>query len=63
MSDYTKITDRLRIVSWIDYSHPTGVVVPRIKGPTFPLPATVVQSKGQTFKNWYHNLNIETKDQ
>ena len=62
MSDYTKITDRLRMVSWIDYSHPTGVVL-RIKGPTFPLPATGVQSKGQTFKNLYNNLNIETKDQ
>ena len=48
--DSTAIADRLRTVSWSSYSHPTGVVN-RFTGPTFPLTATVVLSKGQTSKN------------
>ena len=47
--DYTAIADRLRTVSWSNYSHPTGVVN-LFTGPTFPLPATAVLSKGHTFK-------------
>ena len=58
----TTITDRLRTVSWSNNSHPTGVVNLRFKGPTFPLPLMAVQSKGQTFKNLWINLHIETKD-
>ena len=46
--DYTAIADRLRTVSWSNYSHPTGVVN-RFKGLTVPIPATAVQSKGHTF--------------
>ena len=43
--DNITIMDRLRAVS-----HPTDAVSLRLKGPTFPLPATAVQSKEQTFK-------------
>ena len=45
--DYTVIVDWLGMFSWSNYSHPTGVVN-RFKGPTFPLPATAVLSKGHT---------------
>ena len=38
---YTAIVDRLRTVSWSNYSHPTGVVN-LVYGPTFPLPATAM---------------------
>ena len=48
--DYTMIMDRLRTIIWSDNSHPTSVVTLRFKGPTFPLPATFVQSKGHTFE-------------
>ena len=48
--DYTAIADRLRTVSWSNYSHQTGVVN-RFTGPTFSLPATAVYSKGHTFQN------------
>ena len=40
--DYTTITDRLRMVSWSNSSHPTGVVKPVYERSTFPLTATVV---------------------
>ena len=39
--DYTAIEHRLRMVSWSNYGHPTGVVN-RFTGPTVPLPATAV---------------------
>ena len=39
--DSTAIADRLRTVSWSNYSHPTGVVNLGY-GQTFPLPATAV---------------------
>ena len=39
--DKTAIADRLRTVSWSNYSHPTGVVN-LVYGSTFPLPATSV---------------------
>ena len=47
------ITDRLRMVSWRDKSNLTVVVNLTFNSTTFPLPATVVQSKGQTFKKNY----------
>ena len=41
--DYTAVADRLRTVSWSNYSHPTCVVNlgygPNV---TFPLPATAL---------------------
>ena len=40
--DYTTIADRLRAVSWISDSPPTGVVKPVNGIPTFPLTATAV---------------------
>ena len=49
--DYTTIADRLRMVSWSNSSHPTGVVKPVNERSTFPLTTTAVQSKGHTFKN------------
>ena len=49
--DYTTIVGRLRMVSCCDNSHATGVVNLKFKDPTFPLPAKVKQSKGQTNKN------------
>ena len=49
MFDYIAILDRLMKVSWSNYSHPTHVIY-RITGPTFPLPATALQSKGHIFK-------------
>ena len=36
--DYTAIADRLRMVSWSNYSHPAGVVKPVYGLPTFPQP-------------------------
>ena len=54
-SDNTKtppqcsIRDRIRKVRW--YSHLAGVVN-RFTGPTFPLLARALQSKGHTFKNF-----------
>ena len=39
--DYTTIVDRLRMFSFSNYSHPTGVTN-RFTGQTFPLPATAV---------------------
>ena len=39
--DYTATVDRLRTVSWSNYSHPTGVVN-GLTGPTFQLTATAV---------------------
>ena len=45
----SSITQRLRTVSWSNYSHTTGVVN-QFTSPTFPLPATAVFSKGHTFK-------------
>ena len=53
--DYTMIMDRLRIVSWSNISHPTGVVDLRFKGQTFPVLATVVHSKGQTIIKFMNN--------
>ena len=47
--NYTAIKDRLRPVSLSNYSDSTGGVN-RFTGPIFQLPATVVQSKGRTFK-------------
>ena len=49
--DYTTIADRLGTVSWSNSSYPTGVVKPVYERSTFPLTATVVLSKGHTFKN------------
>ena len=49
--DYTVISNRLRTVSWNDNSYPTSVVTQKLKAQRFPLPATVVQSKRQKFKN------------
>ena len=45
------ITDLLRAVSWRDNSHPTDVVNLKFNDQTFPVPATVLQLKGQTVKN------------
>ena len=42
--DYTTIVDRLRIVSWSNYSHPTGVVKPVSDSPTFSLTTRAVQA-------------------
>ena len=39
--DKTAIADRLRTVSWSNYSHPSGEVN-LVYGPIFPLPATAV---------------------
>ena len=47
--DYTTIVDRLRTISWSNNSHPSGVVKPFYRYPTFPLTAKAVQSKGHTF--------------
>ena len=47
---YTEMTDLRRSVR-----HPNRVVY-RFIGPTFPLPTTVVQSKGHTFKKMYISL-------
>ena len=44
-------TDLGRSVGVTMYSHQTGVVK-RLKGPTFPLTATALQSKGHTFRNF-----------
>ena len=49
MFDFSGIAGKLRAVSLSNYSHTTGVVN-RFTDPTFPLPATAVQSKGHTFK-------------
>ena len=49
--DYTTTTDLLRTVSWSNNSHPTGVVKSVYERSTFPLTATVVQSKGHKVKN------------
>ena len=49
--DYTTIADRLRTVSWGNDSHPIGVIKPVYGVPNFPLTATVVLSKGYTFRN------------
>ena len=40
--DYTANADRLRTVSWSNYSHPTDVVKPVYERSTFPLTATAV---------------------
>ena len=40
--NYTTIADRLRTVSWVNDSHPTGVVKPVNERSTFPLTATAV---------------------
>ena len=44
---YITITGQLRMVSWSDSSHPTGVVKLIFKGQTFPLPTM----EGQSFEN------------
>ena len=49
--DYPTIADRLRMVSWGNDSHPTGVVKPVYGIPTFPLTTKAVESKGYTFEN------------
>ena len=49
--DYTTIAGRLKIVFWSKYIHPTCVV--NRYDLTSQLPATVVQSKGYTFKKLY----------
>ena len=49
MFDNTAIAERPRMASWNNYTHTTGVVS-RFTGPTFPVPTTVVKSKGQTLK-------------
>ena len=49
-SSITVVADRLRTASWSKYGQPAGVVN-RFTGPTFQLPASVVKSKGNTFKN------------
>ena len=46
----TTMTDQLLTVSWSNNRHPTDVDNVMFKGQTFPLPASVVQSKGQIFK-------------
>ena len=50
-SNYTTTAERLRTVSWTNYSYQTGVVKLVCGHPTFPLTAKDVQSKGNTFKN------------
>ena len=40
--NYTTISDRLRTVSWGNYSHPTGVIKPINEIPTLQLTTTVV---------------------
>ena len=58
--DYTTIADRLRTVSWSYNSHPTVVVKPVNRYPTFPLTATAVQSKfvnNPSYRDWVLNLN------
>ena len=40
---YIMTTDRLRMIIWNDNSNQTGMVKPRFKDPTFPLPAMALQ--------------------
>ena len=47
--DCTAIAGRLKTVNWSNYSYHTGVVN-QFTGPTFPVPAAAVKSKGHTFK-------------
>ena len=49
------------IIMATDHIYSICVFNPRLKGPTFQLPAIAVQSIGETFKNL--NLHIETNDQ
>ena len=49
--DYTTIADRLRTVSWGNDSHPTGVVKPVYRIPTFPLTTKAMLSKDTHLKN------------
>ena len=46
--DYTTIADWLRKVSWSNDSHPTGVVKPVYRIPTFPLTAEAVLKSSKT---------------
>ena len=57
--DYTTIADRRRTVSWGNDSHPTGVVKPYYRIPTFPVTAKAVLS----FKNLWIILLIKAEDQ
>ena len=47
---FTTIVDRLRKVSWSNYSHSSGGVYRVSRGPTFELPATVLKLKEHIFK-------------
>ena len=49
--NYTTIADRLRIVSWSNNNHPTGVDKQVYGYPTIPLMTKAVQSKGHTFND------------
>ena len=62
MFDYTPIVDQLRMVSWSNFNHPTGVVK-WFTGLTFPHAATAVQSNWHSFNNLYIILLIETEHQ
>ena len=61
--DYKTIADRLRTVSWSNYSQPTGVVKPVNGIQTFLLATTVVAFKSDITAGWKSivfmlNLNI-----
>ena len=56
----TKMLQKIRFnndygltVSWSDKGNSAGMVNRRLKSPTFPIPATVAQSKGQRNKPQY----------
>ena len=53
--DYTTIADRL---SWGNDSHPTGVVKPVYRIPTFPLSAKSVQSKRRRTNSQLKRINL-----
>ena len=55
--DYTVIADRLRTVSWINYSYPTGVVN-LVYEPTFQLTASAVYSRVRTGK-YYSTVTLK----
>ena len=57
------IADRLVTVSCSNDSHPTGVIKPVYRTPTFPLTAKVVSSNIHTFKHLSIILLIKAEDQ
>ena len=61
--NYTTIADPLRIVSWSNYCHPTGMIKPVNVIQTSPLTAGALQSNGHTFENLQIMILKETDDQ